>query len=362
MQKGAEILKIDPIYPEKEKITRAANFIKKGKLVAFPTETVYGLGVDGLNKEGIRLIFEVKKRPISKPISLLISDFNELSRLAKDIPDDTWKLIDKFWPGPLTIILSASDLVPEMIMGEKRTVGIRMPDNKIALALIESSKTPIACPSANISGHKEPTTCEEVMAGLKDKIDLIIDGGKTKLGIASTVLDLTGKSPVILREGAIGSKELFRVLNSKNILFVCTGNTCRSFMAEKLFAKMAKETNFLVEVKSAGTSAINNGNVTPMSLKILENEGILPTAAFSTLLNEQMIKKANLILTMESYHKERVESILPSAKGKTFLLSEYVGLGKKEIADPIGGSREGYETCFLEIKKCLTRLIKKLME
>jgi len=267
VQKRVEILKIDPNYIEKEKITKAANFIKKGKLVAFPTETVYGLGVDGLNIEAIKLLLKVKKRPQGKPISLLISDFNDIEKLGKDIPQNAWKIIDKFWPGPLTIILFATDLVPEIIRGKKLTVGIRMPNNKIALSLIESSQTPIACPSANISGTKEPTTPKEVIANLKDKIDLIIDGGKTKVGIASTVLDLTDKTPTIIRQGAISAKKLLKVLNSKHILFVCTGNTCRSFMAEKLLDKMAKEINFSVEVSSAGISAINQGMVSSPTLE-----------------------------------------------------------------------------------------------
>ncbi|MEW6097051.1 MAG: L-threonylcarbamoyladenylate synthase [bacterium] len=362
MQKRVEILKIDPNHPEDEKIKKAANFIKNGKLVAFPTETVYGLGVDGLRTDAIKRLFEVKKRPKGKPISLLISDFNDLERLSKNIPQEAWKIIDKFWPGPLTIVLFASDLVPQIIKGRKLTVGLRMPDNKIALSLIESSQTPIACPSANISGAKEPTTSKELMANLKDKIDLIIDGGKTKVGVASTVLDLTGKTPIIIRQGAISSKELLEVLNSKNILFVCTGNTCRSFMAEKLFSKMAKEANLLVEVNSAGTSAISGGTVSELTLKTLEKQGIKPDIAFTTSLTERIIKKADLILTMESYHKKRVLDILPLAKEKTFLLTEYAGLEKKDILDPVGGSREGYETCLIEIKKCLTRVIKRLMK
>ncbi len=362
MKKKVEILKIDLDYPEKEKITKAADFIKKGKLVAFPTETVYGLGADGLNPEAIRLLFEVKKRPEGKPITLLISDFNDVERLGKDIPQEAWKVIDKFWPGPLTIILFATKLVPETIRGKNLTVGLRMPDNKIALALIDSSKTPIACSSANISGDKEPTISQKIMANLKGKIDLIIDGGKTKIGITSTVLDLTGKTPTIIRQGAINSKELLDVVNSKSILFVCTGNTCRSFMAEKLLSKMVKEANLLDEVNSAGTSAINKGAVSSLALETLKKEGIEPDKAFSTSLTEKMIRKADLILVMEGYHKQRVLDILPLANEKTFLLTEYAGLGEKDILDPVGGSREGYETCLIEIKKCLSQTIKRLRE
>lgn len=363
MQKKTEILKIDPAYPENEKITKAANFIKKGKLVAFPTETVYGLGVDGLNPDGIKLLFEVKKRSKDKPISLLISDLSDIERLGKDIPQEAWKLTDKFWPGPLTIILFATELVPNIIKGKNLTVGIRMPANKIALSLIEFSQTPIACSSANISGNKELTNAEEVIAILKDKIDLVINGGKTKIGIASTVLDLTGERPTIIRQGAIKAKELLEVLNTKHILFVCTGNTCRSIIAEQLFFKMAKQKNLLVEVNSAGTCAINGGDVSSLTLKTLEKEGInFSRRVFSKPLTEKMIKKADLILVMENYHRERVLDIFPLAKKKTFFLTEYAGLEKKEIIDPVGSSWEGYETCLLEIKKCLRQVIRRLTE
>lgn len=363
MQKRAEILKIDPYYPENEKITKAANFIKKGKLVALPTETVYGLGVAGLNPEVIKLLFEVKKRPKGKPIPLLISDFSDMERLGKDIPQEAWKVTDKFWPGPLTIVLFATELVPDIIKGKNLTVGIRIPDNKIALSLIKSSQTPIACSSANISGDKEPTTVQEVIASLQNKIDLIINGGKTKIGLPSTVLDLTGKKPTIIRQGAIKAKELLEVLKAKHILFVCTGNTCRSIIAEQLFFKMAKEENLLVEVNSAGTSAINKGDVSSLTLKTLEKEGIISSSkTFSKPLTERMIKKADLILVMEDYHLKKVLDISPSAKKKTFFLTEYAGLEKKEILDPMGSSWEGYETCLIEIKKCLRQVITRLTE
>lgn len=362
MEKKVEILKINPDYPEKEKIIKAAEFIKKGKVVAFPTETVYGLGVNGLNTDAIKLLFEVKKRPKDKPITLLISDFNELERITKDIPQQAFKVIDKFWPGALTIILFAKDLVPEIICGKGATIGIRMPDNKIAHSLIESAQTPITGTSANISDEKPPTTSQQVIRGLKDKIDLIIDGGKTTLGIPSTILDLTSKTPTIIRQGTVTSKELLKVLNSKHILFVCTGNTCRSFMAEKLLSRMAEEANLPIEVNSAGTSTIKGGAVSSLTLKALEKEGIIPDIAFSTPLTEMMIKKADLILVMESYHKERVVDISPLAKERTFLLTEYGGLEKKDILDPVGGSREGYETCMIEIKKCLNGVIKRLMK
>lgn len=374
MQKKTEILKIDPDYPQKEKIAKAADFIKKGKLVAFPTETVYGLGVDGLNPEAIRLLFEVKKRPMEKAVALLISDFADLNRLVKDISPEVFKVIDKFWPGPLTIIFWATDLIPEIIRGKgltvdildtvgiSNTVGIRMPDNKIALALIESAKTPIACSSANISGECEPTTSSEVISNLADKIDLIIDGGKTKIGIASTVLDLTGKTPTIIRKGAISSEELLKTLNSKHILFVCTGNTCRSFMAEKLFQKMTGEAEINIEIQSAGTSPNPQGEIPLLSLKALEKEGIIAEKFTPTPLSEKLIRKADLILVMEEYHQQRVLDILPSAKGKTFLLTEYARLGKKDIPDPMGGSWEGYETCLTEIKRCLQQVITRLKE
>lgn len=197
------IIRINEHNPEPELIMEGARYIKKGKLVAFPTETVYGLGANGLNEEAVRKIFAAKGRPQDNPLILHISKISEIKPLVKSIPKEAEILMEEFWPGPLTIIYERSSLVPDVITAGIDTVAIRMPNHPVALELIEASGVPIAAPSANTSGKPSPTLAEHVIKDLYGKIDMIIDGGATGVGLESTVLDLTGDVPMILRPGGI---------------------------------------------------------------------------------------------------------------------------------------------------------------
>lgn len=186
-----------------EKIEEAKEVILGGDLVAFPTETVYGLGADGLNPESIKKIFLVKGRPQDNPLILHIADFKMLEDLTDDDLSRAKKLAYVFWPGPLTMVLKKSSIVPAEITAGLDTVAIRMPKNKIALEIIRRSGKPIAAPSANLSGRPSPTDGETCFEDLDGKIPLIIDGGKTDFGLESTVVDLSEDGVTILRPGAI---------------------------------------------------------------------------------------------------------------------------------------------------------------
>lgn len=206
-----KIIKINPNKPEISKIKTAAKILKQGGLVAFPTDTVYGLGADAFNVYAVKKIFQVKKRLTNKPLIILIANKKTVYKLAKNVSINAKKLINKFWPGPLTIVFKKSQIVPEIITGNLDTVGIRMPDNKIALNLIKEAKTPIVTTSANISGKLSPTCSRHVKQNLNGKIDMIIDGGKTKIGVASTIVDLTKNIPILLRPGSITLKQLKKI-------------------------------------------------------------------------------------------------------------------------------------------------------
>ncbi len=208
----AKVLKVDSDHPKKEIIEEAVKLIKEGKLIAFPTETVYGLGADALNEEAVKRIFEIKGRPLDKPLSIIIGRKEELRQCVQEIPKSAQVLIERFWPGPLTLIFRASPLIPDIMMGENNTIGIRMPDCRIALEIVKASGVPLACPSANLSGRSSPTKAEEVIKDLGERIDLILDGGETKVGVESTVLDLTTSPPTILREGAFKREEIEEVI------------------------------------------------------------------------------------------------------------------------------------------------------
>ncbi|MCD6189218.1 MAG: threonylcarbamoyl-AMP synthase [Thermococcus sp.] len=202
---------------DRKNIRIGARFIKEGKLVAFPTETVYGLGADALNESAVKRIFEAKGRPPDNPLIVHIADFSQVYELAREVPEKAKMLAEKFWPGPLTIVLPKEDKVPYATTGGLDTVAIRMPAHEIALALIEESKRPIAAPSANISGKPSPTLAEHVADDFYGKIECIIDGGETKIGVESTVIDLTTEPPVLLRPGGLPLEEIEKVIGKIKI-------------------------------------------------------------------------------------------------------------------------------------------------
>lgn len=196
-----EILKVDRKNIELEKIKEAARLINKGDLVIFPTETVYGLGADGLNGEACKKIFLAKGRPQDNPLILHVADLDMVSKLAVGLEDKDFDLMKNLWPGPLTLIYRKSHLVPDEVTAGGPTVGIRFPSNEIANALIREAKTAIAAPSANLSGKPSPTNSADVKEDMDGRVSCIIDGGSSDIGIESTVVDMTEKNPVILRPG-----------------------------------------------------------------------------------------------------------------------------------------------------------------
>ncbi|MDI6703866.1 MAG: L-threonylcarbamoyladenylate synthase [bacterium] len=214
MNKG-EIIKIDSINPELEKIKIAAGIIKSSGLVAFPTDTVYGLGANALNERAVSKIFEVKRRPAYSPLILFIYKKEDLRNFVEEVPAQADLLIERFWPGALTLVFKKSGILSEPLTCGSAKIGIRIPNNKVVLSLIKEIDVPLATTSANIHGNPSPTEAHEVLHDLEGKIDLILDGGKTTLGIESTVLDVTTLPPIILREGSISKRELEKVLGNK---------------------------------------------------------------------------------------------------------------------------------------------------
>lgn len=198
-------------------IKKAAEMIRAGRLVAFPTETVYGLGANALDSNAVRKTYEAKGRPSDNPLILHVSSV----RMAENVVyvnDRAKLLMEKFWPGPLTLVLPARDIVPYATRGGLETAAIRMPDNRIALELIHYSDLPLSAPSANRSGRPSPTDAATVREDLGEAVDMILDGGETKIGVESTVIDVTGDSPVLLRAGGLPKEEIERALNCKVLL------------------------------------------------------------------------------------------------------------------------------------------------
>ena len=184
-------------------LKQASDIIKNGGLVAFPTETVYGLGGNGLNSNAVKNIFAAKGRPVDNPLILHICSLSQLEGLVKKVTSCAKTLIDNFWPGPMTLIFRKKDIVPPETSGGLNTVAIRFPENKIAQKFIEFCDLPIAAPSANTSGRPSPTKAQHVFEDMNGKIEMILDGGECEIGLESTVIDVTGENPVICRPGGI---------------------------------------------------------------------------------------------------------------------------------------------------------------
>lgn len=190
----------------------AVQLLKAGGLVAFPTDTVYGVGARAFLPKAVEKIYQVKGRPLSKAIPLLLASAESLTQVAQDITPETWLLTKKFWPGALTVVLHRKPVVPDIVTGGGPTVALRVPDHSFALRLIRAVGTPLATTSANLTGHPDPQTAQEVVDYLEGCIDLILDGGRCPGGIPSTVVDLTSTPPAIVRPGAISLEELEKEL------------------------------------------------------------------------------------------------------------------------------------------------------
>jgi len=206
-----EVLAIDPVHPDPSTIERAAALLRAGEVVVFPTETVYGLGAAALQTGAVERIFAAKGRPFNDPLIVHIAEEDALEQLTSSIPGRAKLLAQAFWPGPLTLILPRSQLVPKLVTAGLETVAVRMPRHPVALALIRAAASPIAAPSANRFMHVSPTTAQHALADLRGRVPLILDGGPCEVGVESTVLDLCSTMPTILRPGGV-SLEALRAL------------------------------------------------------------------------------------------------------------------------------------------------------
>lgn len=347
---STKIVKVDPLNINQDYIQEAANIIQAGGLVIIPTETVYGLAANMLDKKAIERLYAIKKRPKDKPFSMAIDKKERLEEFAKDIPVAAYKLINKFWPGPLTLILKGIN---------QPSVGLRLPDNEIALKIIAAASVPVALPSANISGKPAPENFEAAIRDLSGLAELAIDGGELKLGVESTIVDLTAQAPQVARFGAINDEEINKAIYKKHVLFVCSGNTCRSVIAEALFRKMMREKKREdVEVYSAGVMALSGLPASQGAKDILAKEGIDVSGHIAREATRWLLNASDLILVMERRHEEEILKISPEARNRVFLLKEFAKINDNnlDIVDPAGKSFDLYQDVYYSIKESLERI------
>lgn len=234
----------DPVAPTPESISHAVSVLRRSGLVAFPTETVYGLGADATDDVAVRRIFEVKGRPSDHPLIVHLADASQLAQWVIEVGSRAQVLADAFWPGPLTLLMERSSSVSSIVTGGRSTVGLRVPDHPVALELLQSFGGAVAAPSANRFGRVSPTSAEHVSADLGDSVDVILDGGPCRVGVESTIVDLTGDRPTVLRVGGIPIDRLEEVLGEEVTVVVAAepadGGARAPGMLEAHYAPSAK--------------------------------------------------------------------------------------------------------------------------
>jgi protein-tyrosine phosphatase len=367
---------VSKIIPDKidlEQIKKAADLVNNGQLVAFPTETVYGIACR-VKKDCLPLLDKLKSRTPDKFYTLHIGSLKDLKEYVPFISLRAQKLIDKFWPGPLTVIfeLDENDLHRQSKtlrqdvfdnLYRNKSIGIRFPDNPIALSLLQQIENPVVAPSANITGHPPATDAQQVLSYFSGQIPLILDGGPCKYKNSSTIVKIGKNNLEVLREGAF-SKDKIEKTAAIHLLFVCTGNSCRSPMAEGIFKKYLAEKlqctldrleKIGYKISSAGTLGISGLTASSEAIEACAAMNIDISKHRSVALTQELIEKADYIFVMSNAHLKEILELVPGAKPKCFLLAEH-----KDIADPIGQDQKFYLDTARLIRDAVIERVKEL--
>ncbi len=347
-------INIDNANVDSLMIDEAASAILKGGIVAMPTETVYGLAVDPDKKESLKRLYELKQRPKEMPLSLALADKRAaVNSHFSVLPPFGYRLIEKFWPGPLTIIYFDK---------AENTIGVRVPSDPVANKILAKLAKAVFLTSANLSGSKDAVSGAEVENIFDGKLDLIVDSGNTTYGKSSTIIDLTLHPFKILRNGVISEQEIVDTFIKKRILFVCTGNSCRSPMAQFLLEKYLNEAKPYLhgrhDIISRGISTFNGMPASTHTSDILKEKEGLDIAGFtSRRIDRETILSSDLIFTMEDAHADYILKFEPTAEGRVFALKKFLPKElENDIPDPIGKDVSVYNEVYSLIKKAIIEL------
>jgi L-threonylcarbamoyladenylate synthase len=332
-------ISIDPKKPDIAAVKRVAAMVRAGAIVALPTETVYGLTCNLDNASSVERLYEVKQRPGEKRFTLHVARKGDIDVYTAPLSCSALRIVGDFMPGPLTIIANAKS--------GRDTIAIRCPSHPVCQLVLEASFARIGMPSANLSGQPPALTADEVLSVFDGQIDAVVDAGPLTYGISSTIVDVTQGMPRILREGAIETSAIMRSINSIRVLFVCTGNTCRSAMAQHYFSqayhRYREQLTHTVQFDSCGTMAAQGSPLSCGAEGALEEMGIRDVAHASKILSASLVKTADLIVCMTTWHKESVMRLKPLAETNVSVMSDFSD--KKQyfdVPDPMGGSHDEY--------------------
>ncbi len=340
-RKKGLIIRMESGQPDSFPVERAASILKEQGVIAFPTDTVYGLGCRADSAKAVKTVYKLKGRDHKNPLILLISSAGEIQRYSKGLPAYAEKLVRAFWPGPLTLVVRASDRVVGWKLDKGGTIGLRVPDHALLQEILKRSGVPLATTSANRSGTGESYSAQEAMTSLTGPVDLMLDGGEINRGQPSTVLDITGSHPVILRKGSVPSARILREtglpvkLSKVQVLFVCTGNTCRSPMAEGYLRHILPgQWRERVTVSSCGTGAMPGMPAMGNSQQASHRSGFDIGHHRSSSCTQDKVRQADLIVAMEEKHRQDIKKLAPE--------NEILLLSPDGVPDPIGGTLENY--------------------
>jgi tRNA threonylcarbamoyl adenosine modification protein (Sua5/YciO/YrdC/YwlC family) len=368
---AAEIIKVHPDAADHAAIARAAKALADGALVAFPTETVYGIAANAAIVESVRRLHEVKDRGPKQPFTVHIGRRSDCEDFVPAFTPVARRLMKKGWPGPLTLVFPVEDPTRTRVHNllsdvgaasvfADNSVGLRFPDHAAAQDFLTAAGVPVIASSANVGGAPPATDADAVREQLGDRIDIILDGGPTRYRKSSTVVILNRTGYHLLRVGVLDERTIRR-LATVHILFVCTGNTCRSPMAEGIFRQMVAERLGCdagelfargIVIESAGTLGVTGGGASREAVEVCRQRDIDISGHHSRGLTIELILPADYIYTMARHHIDVIRSLAPRESGKAVPLDP-----EEDIADPIGGTVEDYARVADKISAALRRRI-----
>lgn len=370
---GTKVRQLDAEAGYWNTIREAARCLSEGGLVVFPTETIYGIGACATHPAAMARLREVKQRPETKPFTVHIGSRSALTRFVPAPTGLGARLVEKAWPGPLTLIFKLDDVSQAPVIQEasaehaaamyhEGTIGIRCPDDRTAADLLTETRMPVVAASVNPAGAPPAVNAEEALEQLGDQVDLVLDGGPTRYARPSTIVRVNGTGYEVLREGVLDERTIRR-LTHVNFLVVCSGNTCRSPMAlgllrRQLAQKLGCREEELDEsgyhVESAGTGAAPGLPPSPEAVEVMRARGVDISGHRSQPLAMDLINRADYIFTMAGHHLDALLAMAPQARDRARRVDE------RDIQDPIGGDRAVYDACAGTIEQALQDRLKEI--